>query len=474
MTETDPHAIYFAAKTALQEDNPQQAESLLEASECIHTNPDACYLLGVAKQQCGKLTEAINAWKRVLRMDALHEDALYDLAIAYSESGDTSQASLTFTRLLGFFPDHAKGRFNFGNLLFRLGKTEDAIATYAPLLDLPDPPRGILVNMGRALRRAGRLAEADTCYQQVLRKDPNDHFTHWNRSHVLCLQGKWREGFAAWEHRRQAGVKLPIQPPLPEWIGNAETDLPSRLLLVGEQGHGDTIQCLRYIPPLQERGCTPTLAVHTALRPWFKQLMPDLDIRPFAEADTSDCTAWAPLFSLPHRLNLPEPRQTPLPHAQPTRALKSPKTIGLVWAGNPGHDNDAWRSMPADCLRPLIAQFPNITWHRLQIGSGEHDLLDLEQGGHLQPPGQVTSFVDTAHLVSTMDLVICVDTAVAHVAGTLGVPCWMMLAAEPDWRWLQSGEHTDWYPTTRLFRQTHLGNWSDVVLNIIERLTTLT
>lgn len=443
------------------------AARLLAAAPEAPTEPEVAYRIGVAFALDGDTPAAIAAWRRTLRIDATFAPALYDLGVAYTRAGDTAQAGLTFARLLAFHPDHAQGRFNYGNLLFRLGRAEEAVAVYAPLLEEPVPPRDVLINLGRALRRAGRLADADACYCRALLSDPGDHIAYWNRAHVLFLLGRWAEGFAAFEHRLHAGMAPPLRPRGPEWRGG---NPPPRLLLVGEQGHGDAIQCLRYVPEIVRRGSVPVLALHDSLAGLARLLLPEVETLGFADAGAAEADAYAPLFSLPHRLGLPDPRDVPEPAAAPAfaagiaaiRGEAAPRRrprVGLAWAGNPGHDNDRWRSMPKDTLHRLVDLRPDLDWANLQFGDPAAPAF--------------ADFAATARAVAGLDLLVCVDTAVAHIAGTLGIPVWLLLAAEPDWRWGISGTTTPWYASARLFRQDRLGDWGPAIAAVAAALDRL-
>lgn len=433
----------------------EAARRLADAPEAA-TEPEVAYRIGVAHALQGDPAAAIAAFRRTLKLDAAFAPALYDLGVAYTRSGDLVQAGLAFSRLLAFHPDHAQGRFNYGNLLFRLGRAEEAVTVYAPLIDVPAPPRDVLINLGRALRRAGRLDEADACYCRVLMETPADHAVQWNRAHVLFLRGQWKDGFATFEHRLKAGVTPPVRPDSREWLGG---DLTPSLMLIAEQGHGDAIQCLRYVPTVAARGCTPRLAVHESLVGLLRLLLPDVETLSFADAEAAAADAYAPLFSLPHRLGLPAPGDVPEPARDPAFAAgiaalrdAAPRPrprIGLVWAGNPCHDNDRWRSMPKDTLLRLTAARPDLDWVNLQFGDAEGP--------------RFADFAATARAIGGLDLLISVDTAAAHIAATLGVPVWLLLAAEPDWRWGLSGETTPWYASARLFRQTRLGDWAAVI-----------
>jgi len=154
---------------------------------------------------------------------------------------------------------------------------------------------------------------------------------------------------------------------------------------------------------------------------------------------------------------------------------RRPINIGVLWAGNPGHDNDAIRSTTLGNLAPLIQEHPELNWQSLQVG--DQDFLKSYEAEHenlqLSPMPEVSDFLDTAHLIYELDLVICVDTAVAHLAATLGIATWILIATEPDWRWGQQGSTTPWYPCVRLFRQKNLGDWQPVVTEINQALSEL-
>ncbi len=471
-----PSADLAAGLDALAGGRLAEAAHRLAAAPENADDPHAAYRLGVVQSLSGDPAAAIATWRRVLRMDAQFAPALYDLALAYLAADDMGQAMLAFTRLLGACPDHAEGRFNFGNLLFRLGRTEEAVAAYAPLTGGENPPRGVLVNLGRALRRQGRLEEALACYGRALLADPADHFTWWNRSHALFLMGRWAEGFTDWEHRLFIGKGPPFKPALPRWTSGGP---PPTLLVMGEQGHGDALHALRWLPPLLDRRCRPTLALHPALVPLARALLPGIPVLPFDRAASADAEAWSPLFSLPSRLDLPAPADTAEPAACPLcapgiAAIRAaaggagPRPrIGLVWAGNPEHDNDRWRSMPLSALAPLFAAMPDAAWIGLQTGAAAAQADAFPRLSCAEPPAD---FLESARRVAGLDLLITVDTAAAHLGGCLGVPTWMLVAAEPDWRWGLKSRRTPWYASLRLFRQIDLGDWSAPVAAAAEAL----
>lgn len=449
-----------------------EAADRLAAAPETAGDPHAAYRLGVAQALAGDAIAAIATWKRTLRLDAAFPAALYDIALAHATAGDLPAAAFGFSRLVALHPEHAAGRFNLGNLLFRMGRAEEAVDAYAPLIAGESPPRDALLNTGRALRRLGRLGEADACYCRALLDDPDDRLAHWNRAHVLFLMGRWRDGFDAWENRLALGMGPPLRPALPEWRGGP---LPTRLLAIAEQGQGDALQCLRYVPALAARGCAVRVALHDGLIGLARTLLPMADILSFAEAETADADAWAPLFSLPHRLGLPDPAAVAELAATPEcaaglaairAAAPSPgprPRVGLARAGNPAHDNDRWRSIGAADAARLVAARPDIAWVSLSPGAAMPPEVETPD---------LPDFLATARLAAGLDLVISVDTAAAHLAAGLGVPTWILLPAEPDWRWGWRGETTPWYASARLFRQADLGDWPPVLAAVAAALAT--
>ncbi|MBV8466775.1 MAG: tetratricopeptide repeat protein, partial [Burkholderiales bacterium] len=329
-----------------------------------------------------------------------------------------------------------------------------------------------LVNRGHILQSTGRYAEAMRDYAQALAIAPQHAGANWNRALLLLLQGDYAAGWAAYEWRWQEhGVALPwMSLPQPRWLG--EGDIAGKtLLLHAEQGLGDTIQFCRYIPLLEARGARvlvaapPTLAAivasvsstATVLEPG--KALPDFDLH-------------CPMGSLPLacRTTL-EAVPATIPYITADPALRaawcaklgsrSKRRIGLVWSGGEGHKQDRQRSMAFARLLPLLEI--DVEFHSLQQAVRASDDVALQASSVIRHEAELTSFADTAALVAEMDLIISVDTSVAHLAGALGVPTWILLAFTPDFRWMLERSDTPWYPTARLFRQPALDDWESVI-----------
>jgi hypothetical protein len=294
---------------------------------------------------------------------------------------------------------------------------------------------------------------------------------------LLLLRGELREGFEKYESRWRLETLPPRGFPAPLWNGE---DLSGRtILLHAEQGYGDTIQCLRYVPQVAARGGWVVLEVPKELLglarrlPEVGQLLARGDALPRFDLQ-------CPLFSLPRAFATTIetiPAQVPYLSAEPEaiarwriRLGERPGLkVGLAWAGSPQHRNDARRSIAIETLLPLL-RLEGVRWFSLQVGERAADLARLPGGLVTDLSPDLIDFAETAAVIGNLDLVIAVDTASAHLAGALGRPAWVLLRARPDWRWLLEREDSPWYPSLRLFRQHRPGDWEEVVRRVAAAL----
>lgn len=329
----------------------------------------------------------------------------------------------------------------------------------------------LLCDRGRALHEAGRHEEALAAFSAAVALLPASPRAHFYKGFMLLLLGRWDEGWSdyAWRARLEPQPALPG----PAWEGGA---LGGRtLLLEAEQGLGDTLQMLRYVPLVVARGGRVALAVQAPLRRLLDGL-PDV-ARLYGPGDFLEYDVRATLFALPGIFGtMPAtvpppvaPRAIPLdsPVARTVRAAPGRK-IGLAWAGNPRHPNDRNRSCPLAELWPVL-DVPGCCFFSLQQGTASGEAAAF--GGRIVALGPaLADMADTAAAIAALDLVITVDTAVAHLAGTMGRPCWLMLPAACDWRWLLARGDTPWYPRMTLFRQGRSGAWHDVARRLASAL----
>jgi hypothetical protein len=371
-----------------------------------------------------------------------------------------------------------------GHLLQELKEYAAALTSYELSLAIR-PDGGVLRARADALRNLLRFEEAADAYQRALAFAPNDPESakaHVNWATCLLLLGKFAPG---WEHMEWRWGDPAIHPPHPYpldrlWIG--EHDPAGRTLLVhSEQGYGDTLQFCRYASLLAARSVRVVLLVPPALETLLHSLGGVSSLVTATNAQTA-YDLHTPLLSLPLALGTrleDVPAKVPYLHASDARRriwghTLGPATkprIGLVWAGNPAHGNDANRSMPLANLEALVAEFGSrFEWISLQREVHIADQGAIVRLGLHDFGARLRDFADTAALMAHLDLVISVDTAAAHLAGALARPVWIMLPFVPDWRWMLERTGSPWYPTARLFRQRRPGDWDAVVSELASGL----
>lgn len=304
--------------------------------------------------------------------------------------------------------------------------------------------------------------------------EPREYEVHRNLGFDLLTEGHLLEGFQELEWRLRCPSYLVAEgiPTLsvPRWDGSRLDG--KTVLLWAEQGYGDNIQFIRYVPMMVERGGLVAVVCPPVLRRLFMTVKGVYTIYTTPEEFAGASYDYhAPIFSLPYIFGtaletIPAgPYLTSVESTvrlKPSAALK----VGLVWAGNPEHANDWRRSLSLAYLLPLLQQ-PGVSWYSLQVGPATREIKRLGLSDEIQDLSpQLQDFADTADAINQLDLVISVDTAVAHLAGALGKPVWILLPAGADWRWLEHRTDSPWYPSARLFRQPWPGNWVGVVMAV--------
>lgn len=284
---------------------------------------------------------------------------------------------------------------------------------------------------------AGHYTLAEAMFRHVLAERPEDHAARQNLGMTVLAQGRWREGGAIYEARleRKPGPELPY----PRWSGEPLDG--KRVLIWPEQGLGDQIMCARYVPALVERGCEVTLVCAPALHRLFAQALPATVLPASGTITFDDPDVWLQTVSLVGALGDPQGSRVPYLHANPKA---SGARIGVATRGSPTNANDARRSLPAGAAAELLSL------------SGTVSLLPEHTG--------VGDMLDTAEIIAGLDLVISVDTSIAHLAGAMGKPVWILLPGRGvDWRWMRGRDDTPWYPSARLFRQGDDEDWAPVL-----------
>ncbi len=403
-----------------------------------------------------------------------------DRAWALDQSGDVGGAERSYRAALAHAPYSATLHLNLGALLAQQKRHGEAEACYAAALALEPQSSAVWSNLGALHLALKNEDTADACLRQAMALDADNRRARFNLAYLQLRHGHWEEGWALFEARDWYSA-MEQHVTCPRWQGQSLQD--QSLLVCFEAGHGDVIQFCRYLPLLKARGALHiTLLCHPALTPLLRGLDGLDAVCGLDEAlPATAFDYWMPLMSAPcHFATRVDsvPAQLPYLHADPERVARwshrLPATgqlrVGLVWKGNPDFENDDQRSLPhLQTLAPLW-QVPGVQFVSLQKGAGEDQavarrmeqpLLDL--GGSMQ------NFADAAALIRCLDLVITVDTAMAHLAGALGKPCWLLLPwYMTDWRWGSEGAASVWYPQVmRLFRQGADAGWAPVIEKLV-------
>ncbi len=458
---------------AHQGGNLTKAERLYrQVLEANPYHPIALTNWGMLLKTQGKCAEAITCYQKALPYAPQEVGLHYNLGNALWEVGKCEAAIAHFQRVIVLQPNHVEGYNNLGMVWQELGRIEEVIAHFERAVALdPNYAKGYN-NLGLALQDMGRVFEAIACYETALRLEPDYSEAHNNRGIALLIQGDLRQGFREyeWRWRVKAAPDLP-NIPAPFWDGS---DLQGKtILLHAEQGLGDCIQFIRYAALLAQRGGRVVALVTEPLVSLFESVPGIARVSAF-RSKLGPIDVWIPLLSLPHILGttlatLP----ANIPYLSPTRLapvrLDAPGLkVGIVWAGNPEHKGDRTRSCPLRYFLPLL-EIPGVKWYSLQKGKEESRIrqenLPIED---LAP--KLRDVADTAAIIAQLDLVITVDTSVAHLAGALGKPVWVALSYAPDWRWMRDRSDSPWYPTMRLFRQQERGDWQGVFDRVAESL----
>lgn len=457
-------------------------EALRFLSQALKINSgsaDAMSNLGLALHATGRFGEAVASYRSALLLAPDHPEILYNLANACLELGRVDEALANYDDALAKNPGHVGALVNRGNTLLRFNRPAEAISSYdKALAAMPGHPQ-ILTNRGHALRRLDRPFEALADFEAALGAGPDFPEAHFEAAMTRLTLGDFDAGWRAYEWRWRTGAfarqRRQLQAPL--WLGDAPVS-GKTILLHAEQGFGDTIQFIRYAALLASRGAKVVCEVQPELKPLLSQFedigiiaagepLPPFDLHcPMLSLPLAFGTTPATIpASIPY-LTAPVER---LAHWR-DRLPAGLRRAGFVWSGSPSHKNDRNRSIPLARLAALFED-PPLRCFSLQSELRDADsevLRGLPNPVHLG--GELRDFADTAAVISLLDVVISVDTAVAHLAGALGKPVVILLPYAADFRWMRNRDDTPWYPTAKLFRQPAFGDWDSVVARLRDEL----
>jgi tetratricopeptide (TPR) repeat protein len=437
----------------------------------------ALRLLGLAQQEAGRLHEAVETYRKLSVLDPGDVALLNNLAACLCGLRQYDDALAACELALALNPHYAPVHTNRGVILEAKGDIEAAAAALRRAVEADPSCATSHANLAGALRGTGELDEALSVSHRAVELGPDDPLTRCNHAHFLLMHGDFENGFEElrWASKCKVWSHQYLKLSEPEWQGEP---FPGRtLLLYSEQGFGDALQFVRYLPMVAARGGSVVLQVQPALVPLLRT-MTDVTVVARGEEVLPPFDLQLPLMDLPRvfgtRLDtIPAPvrylHPDPAKLARWRQALggTGPLKVGVVWAGSATNGNDRQRSLAAGMVLPRLVM-PGVQLYSLQKEQRPADAPVVAELGaniiDLAPA--LGDFTDTAAAVAALDLVITVDTSVAHLAGALGRPVWVLLPYALDWRWLRDREDSPWYPTMRLFRQKKQRVWDDVLARV--------
>ncbi len=495
-----------------------ETDQLIEAESCflvaLELTPDSaelCNNYGVLKFKSHLLEEAIQWFRKAIELQPEYAQACNNLGLALKDSGKPEDACYWFRRALELQPNYGEAHNNLGLVLKDLQQLEEAELHFRKAIELRRDHEGAYNNLFLLLKDAGRLEEAEACLRRGIEVRPDHALFYYHLGNFMQDLGRLKEAIAAHEKAlnlqpdyQEAAYSLGLiyfslgkyekawekyelrwtlfdnfRPPVPLWQGEDLTG--KKLLLFREQGYGDIIQFSRYASLVAAAAKETTLWVDTPLERLLANSF-SLRVEGGNRVPEGNYDVACALMSLPYWLHTTEatiPAQVPYLFAPEElvaiwrgklaqKAAGKKLRVGVVWAGNPKHKNDANRSVAIESFRELF-EIQDIAWVSLQEGARAKELQKAAYPVW-NFSVELTDFSETAALITNLDLVIAVDTAVAHLAGALGKETWVLLPYIAEWRWQLKREDTPWYPTMRLFRQQQLGDWPEVLGRVKEEL----
>jgi len=469
---------YIAAS---RQEHAAAADYFEQAVQHLPATPARHHEAGIANQAAGRHARALTYFERALVAAPQQVPTLHAAAMSCAALDDHARATELLSRAVRISPQTWQLHYNLGRALGMAGRYDDEIAAYQRAIALKPDSVEAHVNLGVALRDMHQFDDALKQFKKAVSLNPNDANARTNRAQTNLLLGVFEHGWREYEWRwRDGGQRHPFGPDA--WLG--ESPVAGKTVLVhAEQGFGDTLQFVRYVDALAAQGARIVLRVQDALQPLLATTRGVAHVIGEHEA-VPPFDLHCPLMSLPLAL-AKTVRQIPadIPYLQADAAraaqwrqaleamgARRPR-IGIAWSGRTTHLNDRNRSMRLEDWRPLFEVDATFVSLQKEVREADRETLDQLTTVH-DVSAQIDTFADTAALIAELDLVVCVDTSVAHLAGALGKPVWVLLPFTPDWRWQLGRADSPWYPTMRLFRQTARGNWSDVLAVVREALGT--
>ncbi|MEN6565542.1 MAG: tetratricopeptide repeat protein [Veillonellales bacterium] len=425
--------------------------------------------LGLIQMHEGLLAEAELSFHRAIELNPKIPDAYNNLGIVLKGMHRLEEAARYTYRAIKLNPKFAEAYNSLGTVLTDINCYEAAEACFYRAIRIQSDYLEPYHNLGVLFTTINRLSQAEAYFCRALNLNPNYVETEFSLATLYLLQAQYEKGWKKYDKSRMIKYSQ-AQPDAPRWRGENLTG--KRILLYYEQGFGDTLFFVRYAPLVAKLAGKTVLWVQEPLQRLLESSFPSLEVHGTTDIPPGEFDFCCPLPSLPMVFNTSAkdiPRTIPYIKVCSELAAKwgkvaeqlNRKRVGVAWAGNPSHHNDRNRSIPIDLFADLFAD-DEVIWVSLQVGAKARELVKVPCKVFSRPE-EMEDFAETAGLITHLDLVITVDSAVAHLAGAMGKKTWLLLPFAPDWRWQMDREDSPWYPTMRLFRQCKADDWPDVI-----------
>jgi tetratricopeptide (TPR) repeat protein len=452
--------------------------AIKQYDKCIAIAPDfigAYVNRGVVLKELGSFEEALASQEQAILIDGKCAEAYLNSGNVLKELGRFEEAIVKYEHAITNKTDYIEAYLNRGVSLEKLNRSDEAIANFEKAISIKNDYVEAYFNKGSSLEKSNRFDEAIACYEKAISIKDDYADAYWNKSLVLLLKGQLSQGWSFYEWRWRIDKGGPEKRPFSKPMLQQEEDIQGKtILLHAEQGLGDTLQFIRYVPMVIGLGAKVVLEVQESLFGFFQgmhgisRLLKRGDPLPAFDLH-------CPLLSLPHVFktelsSIPSPsyfpalKETKLKAWRDRLGMKSKPRIGLVWSGSTLHKNDQKRSLSPSMLQSYLPKEIDFFCLQKEVRDTDADILKLGNIHCLNE--QIVDFTDTAALCDLMDLVISVDTSVAHLAGSQGKSTWLLLPFIPDWRWLLDRDDSPWYPSVKIYRQTSMGDWDSVLQKV--------
>jgi len=452
-------------------------------------HPEGNYILENSFKAKGDLNAAIESYRKALEANPKYTEAHYNLGNTFKAKGELTEAINSYIKVLDLKPDNPEALNNLGNTYKANDNLDAAVGSYQKALKVDSTNAETHFNLGNAFLEQGRLKDAITSYDRALKLNPQHLSASHNYALTALLNNDYKHGWQRYECRlitEKGSSNVHALPKCHKWNGELSLLKNDSLLVVTEQGLGDTLQFMRYINCLRDRGICISFCAQKKLHTLIKNS--NIDSSPLTPQQANKVTDgfWIPLLSIPGYLNvnaenpiITEPyiktKDELVSKWSEILAVEKRPIIGINWQGNPRQEttNSKGRSLILNTFLP-ITQMTSASLLSLQKGFGSEQLETCcFKDRFINCQSQINKtwdFLETAAIIANCDLIITSDTSTAHLAGGLGKTTWLLLKKVPDWRWGVKGESSFWYPSMRLFRQEERGNWDEVLQRVAKAL----